>query len=99
MVGRSLNGDLSGVPQEVRQLSVNQKITALAAGDIGVPERPLSPSASAAVLARAISLDPDAIRQTGQQKGRSDLLLVGTQTSLLAYDVDQNRDIFYKGMV
>ena len=29
-------------------------------------------------------------------KSKNDILLVGTQTNLLAYDVEQNKDVFYR---
>lgn len=49
---------------EVRFLNINQKISAIAAGQLLLNER--------------------------------DVLLVGTQTNLLAYDVEQNAEVFYK---
>lgn len=52
---------------EIRQLSVNRRISALSCGDL----------------------------ENKDDKPR-DILLVGTHTNLLAYDVEANHDIFYK---
>jgi len=71
----------AGVTQDIKQLAVNQRISALAAGDLHVQ----SSSAAAAYLAE---------EDTATNK---DVLLVGTPSNLLAYDVDANRDIFFKG--
>lgn len=56
---------------EIRQLSVNQQISALSCGDLGRT-------------------------QAVEEKRINDILLVGTHTNLLAYDVENNKDIFYK---
>ena len=55
----------ASVDSDVSLLSINQKVSAVAAG----------------------SLD---------SLGVSDILMVGTQTNLLAYDVQNNTDVFYK---
>jgi len=52
---------------EIRQLSVNRRISALSCGDL-----------------------------ENKSEAPRDILLVGTHTNLLAYDVEANHDIFYK---
>jgi Bardet-Biedl syndrome 2 protein len=70
---------------DVQQLAVNRKVTSLASGCFAGAASASSSSSSSASSSRSSS--------AGQQK---DTLLVGTETNLMAYDVDRNSDLFFK---
>jgi Bardet-Biedl syndrome 2 protein len=67
---------------EVRQLSVNRTISALTSGNMNIN----SPS----------DTTDDTKDVKTKDNNNRDVLLVGTETNLLAYDVENNSDIFYK---
>jgi Bardet-Biedl syndrome 2 protein len=73
---------------DVQQLAVNRKVTSLASGCFAGAA---SSSASASASSSASSSRSGST--AGQQK---DTLLVGTETNLMAYDVDRNSDLFFK---
>jgi Bardet-Biedl syndrome 2 protein len=73
-------GDEKGDDPTMRFLNFNRKLTAMSAG-------PLHPGLTTAVEGAAENEGGGAPR---------DLLLVGMQMTLLAYDVEMNSDIFYK---
>ena len=58
---------------DLAMLNINQRVTALVAGDLSGAE-------------------------SGAAAGR-DVVLIGTPTNVLAYDVEKNADLFYKGTV
>jgi len=93
--------------QEVRQLDVNRRISALTSGEWPLPTITFDSEASSEKM-KSLSVDAieqmqsksdEPLRRTGRQvkeKTRRHALLVGTQANLLCYDVEENSDLFYK---
>lgn len=92
--------------QEIRQLSVNRKISALTCGAWPLPtataeEKKKETAKSKPVgdiiqVVKNVNIGSGSIKRTFKQKKVRDALLVGTQTNLLCYDVEENSDLFYK---
>ena len=79
---------------DVQQLAVNRKVTSLASGCFaGAASASSSASSSSASSASTSASSSRSGSTAGQQK---DTLLVGTETNLMAYDVDRNSDLFFK---
>lgn len=109
-----------GDDDELRQLAVNRKISALASGEWPLPDlsgggggdgkdAKVGPAAEAGAATEKVGLDrgEDLVQGGGSGPARAgsararrtqirDALLVGTQSNLLCYDVEQNSDLFYK---
>jgi len=91
--------------QEVRQLDVNRRISALTCGEWPLPtivfkcgEEKNQKLAAQAVEQMEIvkNVHVSDMDQQTKEKERRHALLVGTETNLLCYDVEENADLFYK---
>jgi Ciliary BBSome complex subunit 2, middle region/Ciliary BBSome complex subunit 2, C-terminal/Ciliary BBSome complex subunit 2, N-terminal len=98
------SGAEGGLPP-VRLLNFNKKITALAAGNIGgllsmsYTTIPLTCVVISLIIIISLlgSLDPDLSKITNTKvTDVADTLFVGTESNLLAYDVDRNSDVFFR---
>lgn len=73
---------------DVQQLAVNRKVTSLASGCFAGASSSSSSSSSSSASASS--------SRSGSAAQQKDTLLVGTETNLMAYDVDRNSDLFFK---
>ena len=89
---RALNADgrwvMSASANDINFLNINQTVNSLAAGKLKPSHRQLSAS-------NAIN---NSNQQNNKQQGsfNNDVLVVGTPTSIMCYDVLNNTDLFYK---
>ncbi|GAB5362785.1 hypothetical protein AAMO2058_000828400 [Amorphochlora amoebiformis] len=92
--------------QEVRQFSVNRRISAITSGPWSLTSVETTNSEEMSKLsaqaqeqlqiAEDVEIDINAGGQAIRRKQTRHALLIGTQTNLLCYDVEGNSDLFYK---
>eukprot|EP00823_Brevimastigomonas_motovehiculus_P004033 TRINITY_DN2584_c0_g1_i1.p1 TRINITY_DN2584_c0_g1~~TRINITY_DN2584_c0_g1_i1.p1 ORF type:complete len:746 (+),score=184.32 TRINITY_DN2584_c0_g1_i1:77-2314(+) len=81
---------------EVRQLAVNRRVTALCSGVFNTKSFDQDVSSSIASSSSSLSsFSSSSSKSTNNEKKTRDILLIGSPTNLLAYDVEENSDVFF----